>query len=185
MGFQTLFNKVLNNVIKPNDLDLWPMTFSFKMGQEVIHIHALTKFHDPKCNIWIIAQYFFSSHRQTDGKRCKWTHHAVCTGGLKKPICFKNTQCLFLQLYSRIASLAGPSTSLSLSSDRRHIENYFIIWLGDLNLWHDLDQHNLTLIIIHLPYTPNFKSVCLSFHPWGRDTHRQTEGQCQNYYTLR
>ncbi len=81
------------------------MTLTFKVNFGVIHVHVLTKFHDPKLNgcwdmifflvIFFLVPFFLVTfvlvnlHRRTDGQtdRQKATHKSppcMGTGGLKK-----------------------------------------------------------------------------------------------------
>ncbi len=46
----SLSNEAISHVFWPGDLDLWPTTLTFRVDLEVIHVHALTKFHSPRCN---------------------------------------------------------------------------------------------------------------------------------------
>ena len=45
-----ILNKASNHVFWPGDLDIWPMTLTFRVKFGVIYVHALTKFHSPRCN---------------------------------------------------------------------------------------------------------------------------------------
>ena len=68
-------------VFLPGDLDLWPMTPTLKVDLGGIHVHALTKFHDPTFKgfwtqnnfflVWILVK------SQTYRKQCIWAHLCV------------------------------------------------------------------------------------------------------------
>ncbi len=38
---------LLNHVLEPSDLDLWPMTLIFRVDPGIIKMHPCAKFHDP------------------------------------------------------------------------------------------------------------------------------------------
>ncbi len=66
----------------------WYLTLTCEVDLGVTNVHALVKFHDPRCNtfeIWIIVQSeFLSSDRRTDRQKAMY-RSPLCTstGGLK------------------------------------------------------------------------------------------------------
>ncbi len=80
----SLSNEAPNHDFCPGNLDLWPMTLTFRVDLKFIHVHVLTKFHNPRrlgamvCEIWISVQL------QTDiQKAMHMSPPCIRTGGLK------------------------------------------------------------------------------------------------------
>ncbi len=65
-----------NNIFWPGDLDLWPMTLTFRVDLWVIHVNAQTKFHNPRCNGFWDMNFGLVTDIQTYRKQCIWAHRA-------------------------------------------------------------------------------------------------------------
>ena len=86
------------------DLDLWPMTLTLTVNFRVIHVHVLTKFHDPRSNdCWdmnfFLVTFCLVTCRWTDRTRHIRAHCAGAQVGSKNVLQYVNRKYYIQQIY--------------------------------------------------------------------------------------
>ncbi len=86
----SLSNEAPNNVFLPSDLDLWPMTLTFRVYLGVTHVHDLTTFHKPRFNGFWDMNFDLVTDIHTDiQKVMHMSPPCIRTGGLKNDCSIK------------------------------------------------------------------------------------------------
>ncbi len=68
-------NETRDNIVWPNDLDLWPMTLTLNVTYGVIHVNVLAKFYDPKSTGCWDMIFGLVTHRHTESDAYEPTVH--------------------------------------------------------------------------------------------------------------